>query len=202
MIKKFTRSIVLILSIQTTICFFSCKKRITKQSDLIAYINDPDNGLQKTQQIGQIKAVLTYKPGLITAFKQQPSIKTDKTNPLNFKDKLFFVLSLSTNNKEVLRQLPFSQYSEMVQVLAFRMNEFIEAIPDDGKPVEPIECLFQQTYGMGIANNVLIVFNKEKLLDANNLKIKVKEFGLNTGNLNFEIETKYIRNLQNNIALN
>ena len=133
--------------------------------------------------------------------RQNIKNKQEKTDPFKFKDKLFFVLSLSANKKEVLRQLPFDQYSEMVQVLAFRMNEFVKIIPDDGKPVDPTECIFQQTYGMGSANNLLIVFEKAKLMAADNLTVRIKEFGLNTGDLYFKLATKDIKELQN-ITLN
>lgn len=169
---------------------------------MIAYINDPDNGLQKTEQTGKVKVVLTYKPWQLMAGKQ-PGAKNKTVNkrPAYFDNKLFFVLSLSANNKELLRQLPFNQYSKMVQVLAFKIAEFVDITPDEGKPVQPLECIFQQTYGMGIANNLLIVFNKSALLDANNLTVQLKEFGLNLGNLTFTLETKNIKKIQN-IAIN
>jgi hypothetical protein len=184
------------------VCLLSCKEKIRNRRDLIVYVNDPVNGLKKIEQIGKIKAAFTYKPWQLMGIKSQTvSNKSEKPYPFKFKDKLFFVLSLSANDKELLRQLQFSQYGEMVQVLAFRMNEFIEAVPDDKKPVRPLECTFQQTYGMGTANNLLIVFNKEKLMAASDLKIRVKEFGLNTGDLNFAIKTKDIKDIQN-IALN
>lgn len=190
LLKPFSLLVLTIIAV----LLFSCKKKIETRSDLITYINDPDNGLLKTQQIGQVKSVLTYKPSQIAIFSET---KNKNTSLSAVKDKLFFVLSLSANNKEVLRQLQFAQYSEMVQVMAFRMNDFIEINPDNKEGVKPLECLFQQTYGMSNANNLLIIFNREKLIDADNLKIKIKEFGLNIGNLIFEIKTKNIKEIQN-----
>jgi hypothetical protein len=179
-----------------TTLFLSCKKKIASKADLITYINDPENGLQKSQQIGKIKAVLTYKPWQLMADKLKPGdLKITTVNKI--KDNLFFVLSLSANNKELLRQLPFNQYSEMVQVMAFRMGGFIDAVPDNDKSVEPLNCAFQQTYGMGLANNILIVFDKKKLIIANNLRIHIKEFGLNIGDLYFDIDVSDIKHTQN-----
>jgi hypothetical protein len=198
--KEFCRLLCLYLLISATVCFASCKKKIATKADLISYINDSKNGLQKSQQMGEINAVLTYKPFQLMTNMQRPgSKKTDMAD--KFQDKLFFVLSLSANNKELLKQLPFSQYSEMVQVMAFRMNSFIDVVPDNNKPVEPLDCIFQQTYGMGASNNLLIVFDKKRLMTAQNLRVHITEFGLNTGDLNFEIAMNDIKTVQN-IVLN
>ena len=51
----------------------SCKKNIKSKADLIDFINNPDNGLKKTCEIGKIKAVLLYKPWQLMA--------TNGTNP-------------------------------------------------------------------------------------------------------------------------
>jgi len=196
MIKNIRWVLILCVFASGVLCFASCKKKITNRQDLIAYINEPQNGLQKAKQIGDIKVTITYRPAQLMLGKNSSLItKAGKENDSLYKNQLFFVLSISAKNKELLRQLEFSKYSEMVQVLAFRMKEFISGIPGDGKPVEPLDCVFQQTYGMGSANNVLIVFNKKELLRAPNLKIGIKEFGLQTGNLDFEFKTEDIKNL-------
>jgi len=176
----------------------SCnKKSIHSKADLITYINDPAHGLKKTNEIGQVKAELLFKPWQLVA--SNGNKKNERASKLQ--NKYFFVLSLSANDHELLRQLPFDEYSTMVQVLAFRMIEFISIVPDVGKSVEPEDCLFQQTYGMSDANQLLIIFNKANLEKANILNVKINEFGLNIGNLNFKINTSDIKDLPS-IALN
>jgi len=198
---QFFIRIMLIVIVSTII--ISCKKKVNNRSDLIAYINNADNGLIKTNQIGKIKAELHFKPWQLMSLSNNDKngVKGNKYPIENFSGKFFFVLSLSANNKELLKQLPLRQYSEMVSVMAFRMNEFVEIVPDGNKPVDPVECIFEQTYGMGIANNLLLVFDNKELIGTNNLSVKIKEFGLDTGDLNFSIKTKDIIKLQN-IALN
>jgi hypothetical protein len=178
-------------------CSFSGgKKKITKQSDMLAFTNDSVNGLKKNEQVGPIKIGLTYKPWQLLVSRQKDAAnKSDSSKIAYFKNKLFFVLSLSANHKEVLRQLKFNDYSEMVQVLAFRMSQFIKAIPDEGKEVEPLECIFQQTYGMGSENEILVVFERQKLIKGDSFNIYINEFGLNTGNLKFEFKTSDINNI-------
>jgi hypothetical protein len=183
------------------ICLAGCsfsgnKKKITKQADILAFTSDSVNGLKKNEQVGAIKIGLTYKPWqLLVSRQKNAGNKRDSSKTAYFKNKLFFVLSLSANHKEVLRQLKFSDYSEMVQVLAFRMSQFIKAIPDEGKEVEPLECIFQQTYGMGTENEILIVFERQKLIKSDAFNIYIKEFGLNTGDLKFEFKTNDINNI-------
>ena len=180
----------------------ACKKKKVTNEKMTSYIEEHGNGLKKVAQIGDMKAVLMYKPWqLLKHHGETDEERRNKSNKFNFSNELFFVLSLSANNKELLMQLPFKKYSEMVQVLSFRMNEFIDILPDDKSPVEPLECIFQQTYGLGKANDLLIVFDRKKIIGSDNLKLRVKEFGLATGDLSFDIKTDDIRNIKN-IALN
>ncbi|MEZ2339360.1 hypothetical protein AB6735_27195 [Mucilaginibacter sp. RCC_168] len=174
----------------------SCKKKISNNADLMEYISNPENGLVKTVEINKIKAELRYKPWQLMSVNQNKIQKQATENAeIAMRNKYFFVLSLSANDKELLRQLPFNQYSEMVQVLAFRMMNYISLMPDDKKPIVPEGCLFQQTYGMAHANQLLIIFDKTKLETAKQLKIKIKEFGLRIGDLNFQINNKDIQDL-------
>ncbi|HWZ04427.1 MAG TPA: hypothetical protein VNX40_12505 [Mucilaginibacter sp.] len=191
--RKFSQKSGFVLLLLIAAVLGGCKATIKRKADLITYVNSPGNGLQKTQEAGKVKATLTYQPWQLRLAKVNQ--KDGTTPPAGYEDKLYFVLALSADDKEVLRQLPISQYSEMVQVLAFRMQEFISLMPDGGKPLQPLDCLFQQTYGMGTANNLLIVFNSGNMLDAEKLRVQVREFGLGIGNLDFEFKTKDINNI-------
>jgi len=174
----------------------SCKKAIRTPAEMTAYVNEPKNGLKVSQQAGKIETSVTYKPWQMMALNRGK----DTAALHGLKNKLFFVLSLSANHKELLRQLKFSDYSEMVQVLAFRMGDYVSAVPDRGKAVPPEECLFQQTYGMGSANQLLLVFDKAKFEHVKQAEIRIKEFGLNTGNLDYCFNLEDINELQD-IAL-
>ncbi|MDB5089164.1 MAG: hypothetical protein JWR09_3158 [Mucilaginibacter sp.] len=186
----------MMLLLVITGCSLAGKKTIKSRAALMDYIKDPANGVQKTDSVRELEVVLTYRPWQLTAFTGEDfNVKNRKAMPAVAENELSFVLSLSANHKEVLRQLQFSQYSELVQVLAFRMKEFIEAIPDNGNPVEPIECLFQQTYGLSTANNLLVVFDRRRLINATSLRLRVKDFGLNTGEMNFKMNISDIKNI-------
>jgi len=178
----------------TGITLTRCNQPIKSKASLTKYLNDSKHGLSQAHEINKIKAAITFIPWQVMASKTK---RKDSSSVKVLKSKYYFVLGLSANGKELLRQLPFSQYSEMVQVLAFRMRPYVSIVRDDGKVIEAEDCLFQQTYGMGKENEVLLVFNRSELQHTNEMDLTIKEFGLNTGNLDYRINTKDIDQMPN-----
>lgn len=172
----------------------SCRAPITDRNELVSYINDEANGLKQSRHLSDLNIAMTYMPWQMFKAGSSASV-TKKSEMLQLQNKLFFVLNLSAHGKEYLRQLPYDKYSEMVQVLSFRMNGFTELIPDDGKPIEPQSVLYQQTYGLSKADNILITFDQGNLLQQKEITIRIGEFGLNTGNLNFKFNINDINKI-------
>jgi hypothetical protein len=186
----FTFNIILLFLL---VC--SCKQSIVNRDQLIKFINDPDNGLKKSQQVGNIDVEMIFKPyALIMSEKK---VNNRKVLADSLKKEFVFEMRISANKKELLKQLAFAQYSLLVQTLSFEMNDFIRIIPDKNKPLQPKECLFDQTYGLTDANRLYIIFNKSIVKDADKLSIKVNEFGLNTGDLIFEFNVNDLTHLPN-----
>lgn len=195
--KRFPVFISLLFFVIT--CAFSCKSRVRTKDELIKYIHDPAHGLKKEVEIHQIKLELINQPWQLMSLNRlgvnkKPSKGQQKTLQ-ELSEKYFFVLSLSSHGRELLPQLDFNTYSEMVQVLSFRMGTYCSALPDGKRSVEPSHCLFQPTFGMANANSLLLVFDKKKLGPFSKLKIVVKEFGLSTGNQVFEFSEKDVNAL-------
>ncbi|MCD0487343.1 hypothetical protein LPB86_03825 [Pedobacter sp. MC2016-14] len=167
---------------------FSCREKSITKADLVRYINNPENGFTKSVSLHSMQIGVTNQPWQLIA-RNRLKKKTSTGNPVSLKDfssKYFFILSLSNQGREALRNLSFNSYSEIVQVMSFRMSKYISAQPDNLKPVEPLECLFQPTYGMANSNNILLVFDKKSFAECKRLKITISEFGLNIGNQNFD----------------
>lgn len=179
----------LIISIQ------SCNPKIKNKVDLLIYINNHKNGLMDTLKKSDVTAKVKWQPWQLIANRLSTVKNKQIVNSEMFSENLYFILSFSSKNKEVIRQLPFDKYSEMVQVLSFRMSKFISAKPDEGISVAPAECLFQQTYGMTDANMLLIIFNKRDLIGCKDLTISIKEFGLGIGNLKFRLNADKIEKI-------
>lgn len=186
---------LLFVLIHLTVLFQSCSPTIKSKADLQAYLADQDNGLTGIAQKSDVAVKMTWQPWQLIANKLDSQKDKSQNEASPFAQNLYFILSLSKGNKELLRQLPFETYSEMVQVLSFRMQNFISA--ELGKTsIEPVECVFQQTYGMTEANMLLLVFNKKDVGAAENLTISLKEFGLGLGNLEFPFKLKSINQIE------
>lgn len=169
---------------------FSCHKKEKTQQELAKFISNPANRLEVIQQAGAVETSVCFRPPQLVS-----SGLKDKKKQRQLKDQYFFVLSLSAHHKELLRQLKFDDYSEMVQVLAFRMSDYVSAVTDDGHIVQPDQCLFDQTYGMSDANHLLIAFKKSNFAGAKQIVLNIREFGLNTGNLSYTFDKQNMDNL-------
>jgi hypothetical protein len=187
-----------IISLFSALLFFSCKPAVHDQKSLIAYIDDQSNGLSKNLNLKNLDAKLTFIPWEMQAYdKTLVHLKVKPATAKLMKENYYFLLSLSKDNKEILKQLPFSEYSEMLQVLAFRMQSYTLAISDTNTKVETSQCLFQQTYGLSRANSVLLIFPKQKFENSKNIKVNIKEFGLRSGDLTFDFKTSDLLELKN-----
>lgn len=171
----------------------SCEPTIRNKEELVNYVNNPENGLNIENEVNGIKINCSYFPSILINEKlKNPSAKTEDDK---FSEFVYFRIGFSKDGKELLKQLEYSLYSEMVQVLSFRMTNYI-AIHIKGKePVVPADCLFQQTYGLSNANELLVVFNKKDLENQEEFKLVVNEFGLGLGYQQFQLENKQIKDI-------
>ena len=177
-------SLLLVLSI----ILMSCIKQPKSISDVQMYISDKKNGLVSSKQIGDVVVKLTWQPWQIIASKLNKSKSAQSLAQLD--NNCFFILSFSKDNKELLRQLDFNLYSEMVNVFSFRMQSFISITSSDTISVFPKDCLFQQTYGASDANNLLLIFDNNEIKNMDEFIVSIQEFGLGFGNLKFRINSK------------
>lgn len=183
------------------LCIFGCQKYITSKNELLQYINDPKNHLTQTEDFGDVKISLTYYPWqlLENTFKKQIAIT--KSNLRKNADLEYFIIGFSAHDKELLRQLEYNQYSALIQVLSFNMKEYISLVSERKRPIYPVDVLFQPTYGMSSSNQLIVAFKKADLTNTNHLRLKINEFGLNTGNIFFKIDKSSINKIPP-IALN
>jgi hypothetical protein len=169
---------------------------ITSRKELQTYINTPENGLIKFEEVNKINLSLTYIPSKLLEAAKRPEVKKEGLGQGDQPDeRIYFLLGLSANKKELLKQLGYNKYSELVQVLSFRMNEFIELIPGQDHSIVPEICQFQQTYGLAKENNLLIVFKADKLPASKTYIVKIREFGLGVGDVGFKFNIDDITNL-------
>jgi hypothetical protein len=180
------------------ICFLllSCHvhKSLVSKGELIKYINDPKNGLLQQQEVNGIKVEVSFQPLSLMVSQELKFVKkidsiTIDSISKKYQNQSYFLLKYSKNNKELIRQLgSYARYSDMLQVLAFQMQSYINITTPKQDTVVLSDYVFEQNYGLGDANTILLVFVKDKLKDANKIEINVAECGFGIGDLKFSFK--------------
>lgn len=178
----------------------SCTRPAILPADkLTSYIQDPSNGVAKEKKINDIAFKAYYQPSDFLVLQELNSQgKKDSVTLAAIKQKYapyrYFKLDISKNNKEVIRELGGqARYSEMLSVLAFNMNQYIDIITANKDTIKMVDYAFQQTYGMGSANSLMVVFPTDKLKDLEKYTLNIYECGFQTGDIRFEFTEKDIK---------
>jgi hypothetical protein len=170
------------------------------EKSLVAYIADEDHGLTKQQTINGVDVRVTYRPQDFLV-KQEIDAGLAKTDSAieklkeQYNKQLYFVLSLSKNNQEVLTSVASNKavFSQMVNNLAFGMGNNIMLITSENDTIELVDFIYPRMYGMSNSTDILLAFKNDTQLNAEYLKFKIADLGLRTGNITFTFKTKDIR---------
>lgn len=82
----------------------------------------------------------------------------------------------------------FSRYSDMLQVFAFGMQEYINLTTSHNDTIPVADYFFDQTYGTSDGNSILVSFSKAQINDRKDIDINLAECGLGIGNLKFHFQ--------------
>lgn len=176
------------------LCIFSCQRKDKTLSD---YVKNPRNGLSKENIINGVKYEMSYRPSRFFVENEQrrkPDINRDSLE--NFYNKnYYFLLELSSGNLDLMRaiQTDREQFGKMVHQLAFKMENSTTMITNKKDTIPVAMSHFVRTYGMSPKNTIILAFNNDKVKDANWLKIKLKDIGLNSGDMSFKFKVKDIK---------
>lgn len=183
-----------------SLCIFlilaSCTPKEVEYNELINYIQDEDNGLHKQAGMNGIVTEVTYKPTDIWLHLELGDNHTTQMQidslRKHYKSYHYFSVSLSKDNKEALHSSAssMSQYSELVQTLSFRMNEYVTLTTSAQDTIPVGDFILDRTYGLSSATSLLFVFSKDKTTSAEWIQFNLNEFGLGTGNQRFRFKNK------------
>jgi hypothetical protein len=172
-----------------------CKpKTFSTEKELIAYIQDERNGLKVTNDVGDYKVAVIYRPTDLLVKQEvgeKPAKEAIEKARKKYQNYYYFILSLSKSGKEALDQSQgFGQYSEMVQKLSFRVPEFVNMTTSASDTIPLADFILNRTYGLSSSTDVLVVFNKEKTIDQKWVQINLNEFGMGLGNSRMRFKVK------------
>ena len=186
-------TIVVLLCASLISCVDDTPREMSKD-DLVGYIQKEKNGLVKKQEVNGITVSVSYFPWqMLVAQELDGQNKSDsaiiKKLEKNYSGQYYFKAKFSKDGQEAIRRLgSFDRYSEMVQVLAFRMNDYINLTTPKRDTIEMADYFFDQTYGMSDGNTLLLSFSKDKITGNKTIDINIGECGFGTGALKFTFE--------------
>lgn len=185
------------------LCFHltSCTKKVLNEKELYTYLKDESNGLTHKWKEDPFEISVMYKPSSLLA-KQELGEETDpvkiKEVTNRYNDYVYFVLNYAYKEGELLNAFAGDRgkFADLVNVLSFGMREKVCVITDQKQKIPLADFIHSRHYGMGGGSMVLLVFNKNEVLNQTkeSFKLKLKDIGIGIGNTSFKIEKEKIEN--------
>lgn len=190
---------VIVLTLLTAI-IWSCGRKLDKEA-YTAFIQEPKNGLIKEKTINGIDMKVWYKP---TDLLVQQHIGSERGNNNlidslreHYGQYLYFVLSMSKSNQEVLNHLAGnkSNFGAMVNQLAFGMGEKVTLIQNQEDTLQLADFHYARMYGVSSSTDILFAFKNKGMKSKGELVFHLRDFGLLTGNTKYRFHIKDINNI-------
>ncbi len=177
-----------------------CQPKILTENELKAFVSDESNGLSMQKQVGEVSLRLVYRPTeLLVAHEIRGTVPTDSVIEAvhrKYQDYSYFVLSLSRHGEEALyRQAGSDQFSESLQNMAFRMDQFTNLTNSDNDTIPLADAVLPRTYGIGSATQMMLVFANQKLQESDWFQLNLTDPGFGIGRQSFRIKTENIKNI-------
>jgi len=114
-----------------------------------------------------------------------------------YKKHLYFNLSMSKNNQELLNSKVKNrnEFGAMVNQLAFGMEDKVHVYTPAKDTIEMADFIYPRMYGMSGATTIMFVYpRKEKMLQEDYLNFTIEDLGMYTGEVKFKIDIEKIKN--------
>ena len=190
-----------ILLLTLVMFIFSCnKKTFHNETALLEYIKEEPNGYTQHKTINGVDYTLMYRPtDMLVKQELGENFDGNKINTLRnkYSKYIYFNLSMSKNNKELLSVAPKNrnEFGAMVNQLAFGMNEKVHVYTPSKDTLEMADFIYPRMYGMSRATTIMFVYPRDKnTLNEPYLNFTIEDLGLYTGEVKFKIMTDKIKN--------
>ena len=169
------------------------------ENELVEYIANNEQ-LSRTVQSGKVSMKVTYRPSDLLVW-QDVEGETDTLAIIEafnrYHQYLYFMLSLAAGDQDALYGTSASQaeFNDKLQTLSFRMNQYVNLTTSLKDTIPLADAFYSRTFGLGKSNDVLLVFDKNQLNNANWVSVNTKEFGFKTGRKLFRYEMEDLNSL-------
>jgi hypothetical protein len=173
----------------------SCTQTFETAEEMHAYIKDEDNGYLYKKTVAGVDYILQYRPTDLLVQQEMGDTPTpDLVDKLRkqYSQYLYFNLSMSKNNQELLNKAKFGQ---MVNELAFGMEEKLHLYSPAKDTLTLADFIYPRMYGMSNSTSIMIVYPRDpEYLKQDYLNFVVEDLGLDTGDIKFKLDTKALTN--------
>jgi hypothetical protein len=169
------------------------------QKDLQSYIQDESNGLSKSVEAGAVTMKVNYRPNdfLIWQEMEDEEDLSKITEVQNrYKNYIYFIMQLSAGEKDALYGITTNQmdFNDRLQTLSFRMNQFVNLTTSEQDTIPVADAYYTRMFGLSKSNDILFVFNREKIDTDQWISFNTKDFGFRTGRKSFRFDLESINN--------
>jgi hypothetical protein len=185
-----------LLYLIVAITFLGCRKQeFSSPDELNKFIADPEHDLKQTNELNGYKVTVTFRPTDLLVYQeigdQHPTAAAIDSARKKYNSYYYFILSLSHGNREALNPADgLTQYSELVQTLSFRMNDYVTMTTSQSDTIPVGDFMLNRTYGISSTTDILFVFNKEKAKGNEWVQFNLNELGIGLGNQRFRFKVE------------
>lgn len=171
-------------------CYSCSSSTFNSEEELWEHIKDEKNGFSHSENVNGVQYNLLYKPtDLLVKQELREGYTQNTLDSLRkkYRDYAYFSLSMSKNNQELLSGVAGNkqQFGEMVNTLAFGMEEQIHLFTDKNDTVALLDYIYPRMYGMSRSTSLLLVYPKEEVIQSDKINITIGDLGFQTGEVRF-----------------
>jgi hypothetical protein len=168
---------------------------VSSASELLAFVNDKNNGTIKEERSGDLNLTLRYHPSELVSLAEVDTTVTPVDSVQKQRDRfdsqIYFILSLSINGEDALQVLSRdARFSQLTSTLAFQMDRYVNLTTSGADTVYVNDFAMSRMYGLSKSTDLIFSFDKKKTKDQDWVQFNLNEFGLNTGNKRFRFNMK------------
>ena len=168
------------------------------EEELWTYLKNEESGYIQHKNVNGYDFSLLYKPTDLLVLQElgdskdaeQISVLREKYNKY-----LYFNLSMSKNNKELLSTAPKNrnEFGAMVNELAFGIGDKVHLFTPEKDTIEIADFVYPRMYGMSRSTDILLVYPRDKeRLKQEYLNFTIEDLGIYTGEVKFKVSTRSI----------
>lgn len=193
--------LLIYLSLGFTVFFCWSCKHIVSKTELLNYIQKPENGIHLVQEVNGVSVSVMYWPQELVALQSVQNIDTlnnklwqERCN--YYKQYCYLKLKLSTEKGELLHAYvqDKNKYSQLVNQLSFGMASKAFLISQPCDTLLYIDSYIPRYYGANSSTEIMLIYSNENERQ-NDLRIVLKDLGIGTGDMRFIIKKENLKRI-------